>query len=310
MKNPKYILSTLLIFVSCFTFSQLEKISEGFSEIKLSSNSTPEQTIQKAIDAAKINAIENAFGSIVLEGNSLYTVNKQQGTKTEFNQVFNSISDVFVNGDWIKDINPPKTERILKGEDIFYVATVKGLIRELKSNPAKFTVKSLSCENKTCETEFFNNGQDFYLYFKAPNTGYIAVYLDIPNEHTTYRLLPYKQENNIGSSPVKADEEYIFFAPKKAKPEKVALVDELTWALTEKNTPETNKLFVLYRPEIPLEKPILSSAKKTETKSKTEEKNLEIPLNLKSEEFQIWLQQLRGRNKDIQLINMYLTIKP
>lgn len=308
--SGRHILVFLLVFASSFLLSQIEKESAGYAEIKLFPSSTIEQTRQKAIDAAKINAIESAFGSVLMEGNSLYTVNKQEGTKAEFNQVFNSISDVFVNGDWIKDLEQPKVERVIKGEEIFYTASVKGIVRELKTNPAKFSIKALSCENKTCETEFFNNGQDFYLYFKAPNTGYMAVYLDIPTEHTTYRLLPYKQESNLGSVYVKADVEYIFFSPKKADPKKIAQVDELEWTLTDKTMPETNKLFVLYRPDVPLEKPILTSSKGGKAKSSTQEKPLEIPLNLKSEDFQVWLQNLRSRNKDIQLMNLYLTIKP
>lgn len=306
----KYSGILMLLFFSTFLMAQIEKESSGFAEVKLIPSATIEQTKQKAIDAAKINAIESAFGSVLMEGNSLYTVNKQEGTKTEFNQVFNSISDVYVNGDWIKDLEQPVVERVIKGDDIYYTAKVKGLIRELKNNPAKFSIKALSCEDKTCETEFFNNGQDFYLYFKAPNSGYIAVYLDIPTEHTTYRLLPYKQESNVGSAAVKADVEYIYFSPKKADPKKVAMVDELVWSLTDKSMPETNKLFVLYRPELPLEKPILTASKSGKVKTANDPKPLEIPLSLKSEDFQVWLQQLRSRNKDIQLQNLYVTIKP
>lgn len=298
---------SLALFLSCkLAQSQTEKVSEGFAEIKLENHSSIEQTKQKAINAAKINAIENAFGSIVLEGNSLYTVNKQEGTKLEFNQIFNSISDVYVNGDWIKDIDKPVIERHLKGDDIYFSAKVKGLIRELKNTSVNFSVKALSCEKKTCETEIFNNGQDFYLFFKAPIDGYLSVFLDIPVEHTTYRLLPYKQEAGLGSIEVKADEEYIFFSPTKASPQKRGSVDELSWSLNDKNTPENNKLFVLYRPKVPIEKPVLSKGDNPNVM----QKKIELPLYLKSEDFQIWMQQLRGRNHDIQLSTMYLTVKP
>jgi hypothetical protein len=298
---------SLALFLTCkLAQSQTEKVSEGFAEVKLENHVSIEQTKQKAINAAKINAIENAFGSIVLEGNSLYTVNKQEGTKLEFNQIFNSISDVYVNGDWIKDIEKPVIERHLKGDDIYFSAKVKGLIRELKNTSVNFSAKALSCEKKTCETEIFNNGQDFYLFFKAPSDGYLSVYLDIPVEHTTYRLLPYKQEAGLGSVEVKADEEYVFFSPSKASPQKRARVDELSWSLNDKNTPENNKLFVLYRPKEPIEKPVLSKGDNPNVM----QKQIELPLYLKSEDFQMWMQQLRGRNQDIQLSTMYLTVKP
>jgi hypothetical protein len=298
-----------LILIGLFSgkvFSQNEKVSEGLAEIKLEANATIEQTKQKAINAAKINAIESAFGSVVLEGNSLYTVNKQEGTKLEFNQIFNSISDVFVNGDWIKDIEKPIVERHLKGDDIFYTAKVKGLIRELKNIPVSFTAKALSCEKKSCETEIFNNGQDFYLFFKAPNDGYLSVYIDIPIEHTTFRLLPYKQDANLGSVFVKADEEYVFFSPAKADVKSKAHVDELVLSLSNPSVPENNKLFVMFRPAVPIEKPVLSKTKPEISNAK----NLEMPLHLKSEDFQLWMQQLRARNNDIQLFSTYITVKP
>ena len=110
---------------SAYNLRYRERFIDADHKSSLKQQSEISQLMSKSeLAQAKINAIENAFGSIILEGNSLYTLNKQQGTKTEFNQVFNSISDVFVNGDWIKDINPPKTERIIKGEDIFYTANV------------------------------------------------------------------------------------------------------------------------------------------------------------------------------------------
>jgi len=301
-----YLIILLLAGTSCF--SQKEKNAEGYAEVKLASNATPEQTIQKAIDKAKVNAIDNAFGSVVLEGNTLYTINKQTGTKTEFNQTYKSISDIYVNGEWIKDVEPAKTERIVRDNDIFYSASVKGLIRELKSNPAKFSVKTLTCDVISCASEFFNNGNDFYMYFKAPNDGYVAVYLDFPVEGTTYRVLPYKQESNSAGYFVKADEEYFFFSSKKAKPEMAGKVDELTLTLKDKSMPETNKMFVLYSPKQALEKPILTNSKSQAADAASQE--AEIPLNLKSEEYQRWLQHFRSQNNEIQLITNYITVKP
>ncbi len=300
----------LIITLFCFTYlssqSQMEKISEGFAEIQLISSMTPDQCKQKAIDQAKINAIENAFGSVVMEGNSLYTLNKETGSKIEFNQVFNSISDIYVNGEWVKDIEPNIEERITKNNEIFYKCKVIGLVREVKTNPAKFIAKPLSCENLPCATEVYKNGQDFYLYFKAPNDGYISVYADIPSETTTYRLLPYKNDKNNGSYKVKADAEYVFFSLKKPTMDIVSNIDELKWTLSENISIETNKLFVFYSPSQPIVKPILTNEKNSQKQKEV----LDIPLNLKTDEFQKWQQSLRRQNPDIQLLTIYITIKP
>jgi hypothetical protein len=267
---------------------------------------TSDQCKQKAIDQAKINAIENAFGSVVMEGNSLYTLNKETGTKIEFNQVFNSISEIYVNGEWVKDIEPNIEERITKNNEIFYKCKVKGLVREIKNNPAKFISKPLSCENLPCVTEVYKNGQDFYLYFKAPNDGYVSVYADIPSEKTTYRLLPYKNDKNNGSYKVKADSEYFFFSTKKPTMDLVSSIDELKWTLSENVSIETNKLFIFYSPNQSIVKPILTNEKIYQKQNE----GLDTPLNLKTEEFQKWQQSLRRQNPDIQLLTIYITIKP
>ena len=206
-----------IIFLSAFSlfgFSQKQIESSGEAELELQGNSTPEQTKLKVIDLAKINAIENVFGQVVLEGNSLYTVNKQQNSKVEFNQVFNSISDVYVNGEWIKDLLTSVVEIKTVNDKILYKATVKGLVRELKPALIRFEAKSLSCPKKTCATEEFIHEQDFYLYFKAPVDGFIAVFLDFPTEQLTYCLLPSKK-NGKGDMPVKANTEYFFFSKEK-----------------------------------------------------------------------------------------------
>jgi hypothetical protein len=299
-----------LLFILCLTtfinYSQIEKISEGSAEVQLLPSMTSDQCKQKAIDQAKINAIENAFGSVVMEGNSLYTFNKETGNKIEFNQVFNSISDVYVNGEWIKDMEPYTEERVIKNNEIFYKCRVKGLVREIKISAAKFITKPISCEKLTCETDVFKNGQDFYLYFKAPNDGYVTVYADIPSEAATYRLLPYKNDKNNGSYKVKADAEYIFFSTKKPTMNVVSDIDELKWTLTENVSVETNKLFIFYSPEQPIIKPVL----KNDKTAKNEKANLDTPLNLKTEDFQRWQQNLRKQNSAIQLITIYITVKP
>ena len=180
------------------------------------------------------------------------------------------------------------------------------MVREIKSNPAKFIVKPLSCENLPCVTEVYKTGQDFFMYFKAPNDGYVSVYVDIPSEQTTYRLLPYKNDKNNGSYKVKADVEYFFFSTKKTTMDIASNVDELKWTLNDNVSVETNKLFVFYSPDKPIIKPILKNDKDPQK----EKQLLDTPLNLRTEEFQRWQQSLRKQNPDIQLQTIYITVKP
>jgi len=300
-----FIFFNLLAFGS---FSQKQVESTGEAELELFGNSSPEQTKLKVVELAKINAIENVFGQVVLEGNSLYTVNKQQNAKVEFNQVFNSISDVYVNGEWIKDLKVPNVETITKNNKIFYKANVKGIVRELKPALIRFEAKSLSCPKKTCATEEFFNEQDFYLYFKSPVDGFIAVFLDFPTEQKTYCLLPSKSNGN-GEMQVKANSEYFFFS-KENKPNPKEQIDEIQFTLTDAKVAENNKLFILFSPETPLGKPVLNNAPNTKTQQEIIDNGYELPEHMPSEEFQKWLQELRSRNKNVELTTKYLLIKP
>ena len=294
------ILALIFFFVSASLLSQTEKISEGFSEVEMLENMTPEQTKLKALELAKINAIENAFGQLVMEGSTLYTVNKQTGTKVEFNQVFNSISGISVNGEWIKDINNPQIERILKeNERIFYSVKVKGVVRELKKAIAQFTARTSSCLDKKCFTEQFTNGQDLFLYFKSAKKGDLAVYLDDPVAGKTYLMFPYKKYAGQGSMKIEADKEYFFFSEKNNAIPELKAVDEFQLSLTNENIAETNTLYILFSSGQEFGKPLLENLNSPN-----------LPPSLNSKDFQSWLQESRTRNKDIELSVEYISIKP
>ena len=297
MKN-KRVYKSLLIFVCFFNFisayAQHSKLKEstqtGFYSFPIPLNLSMQQARDLCIQKAKVNAIENAFGSVVMEGNASYTVNKTTGDRLESNSTFNSISDVYVSGEWIEDINEPIIEFKIIGNENWISTTVKGRVRELKKNPIMFKAKTLVCPKINCETEQYKDEQSLYLYFKSPINGYLSVYLDIPEESTTYRLLPYKSQKEMGSFQIKADKDYFLFDDSL----KSNNIDQFNFKLTTEN--ESNKLFLLFSPEIPIEKPILIN------------KSEEVPLSISSNDFQKWLQTLRKYNVELQVEYKYLTI--
>lgn len=300
-KKLSLLLSLLFVFSICsMSYAQKQKESEGFAEIELQDNMTVEQAKIKVQDAAKINAIENAFGQLVMEGNSLYTLNKQTGEKIEFNQVFNSISDVYVNGEWIKDLTEPKVEKVIKSDQkIYFRAKVKGMVRELKKSVCNFTAKTASCEETKCFTEQFNNDQSLFLHFKSPKSGVLAIYFEVPNEEKTYRLLPYMEQAEKETVLIDADKEYVFFSKTKNTFVEVKKPDELTLTLSNDKTSETNKLYILFSSVEDIGKPILIS-----------DKDETIPKYMKSSDFLKWQQESRSRNKDLEFSVIYLSIKP
>jgi hypothetical protein len=80
----KLILLTALIFLILPGKAQRIRKAEGQAQVKVERNMTREETQKKAVELAKINAIENEFGTYV----------EQQATLT----VESGVSDFYVVG--------------------------------------------------------------------------------------------------------------------------------------------------------------------------------------------------------------------
>lgn len=262
-----------------------------------------------AVERAKIDAIEKAFGQTVFQGNSTFIQNKNTGEQTETQNIFNSVSESLVNGEWLEDLKKPDIRKEITPEYTWIIATVEGRIREITSIPVTFKAYPLSCPKPSCAQQTFKDGQDFYMYFKAPQKGYVSIFADVPTEGKTYRLLPYKYTSNM-SYLVEADREYVFFYNSVGSGASREKVDDVTLFLSNKNTPEVTKLFVLYSPAGDFGKPLLSVDRNKAEAQKLADRNLETPLFLESEDFQRWLQATRREGSQVQLYTTSITINP
>ena len=100
MKHLKIILLILVGITTTCARAQKTKEASGEYKLRIEKNITEEFTVNKAIEKAKINAIENAFGTVISQGNAVYVKDITTGTQTQSDMVFTSIADVLVNGDW------------------------------------------------------------------------------------------------------------------------------------------------------------------------------------------------------------------
>ena len=166
-----------------------------------------------SVQRARLDAISKAFGAVYSQDNASYIKNNSNGAATKTESKYSFLSRSFVNGEWLEDVEKPYVRFFQDKEEDWVAVRVKGKIREILSNPVSFSALSLSCPLVTCSTTEFNHQQDLYLYFKAPMDGYLAVYLEVPEENVTYRLLPYKLAGSKTCLPVKGDQEYVFFSP-------------------------------------------------------------------------------------------------
>jgi hypothetical protein len=291
--------------VSAFAQNIKKVKARGEYSIKFESNNK-ELFEAKCIELARINAIENTFGKVIMQGNSTYIQNSNNNNKNESYNAFNFISDSYVNGEWISDIDEPviKYETNIGAKnknELWITVSVYGYVSEVFSAPISFKFSPLSCDNNiNCKSEEFREKQDIFFYFQAPIRGYLAIYLDVPLENKTYKIFPYKKSINPSNVKLEQDVEYILFSKKKNILNEP--VDEIIPYLTKVNTPEVNKLFILFSPNQEIVKPVLNSNKSIQ--------KFELPDSINSNDFQKWIQTVKSFNKTIQISTSYITINP
>jgi hypothetical protein len=283
--------------------------TSGEAQITLTEDKSRKQVKDEAKQHAIIDAIENAFGTVVVRGNATYISNTESGDESETKTSFNTIANTTVKGE---------VEEILK-EDYVDINRDDGLIdimckikiraREILEVPVDFESSTLSGNTKNNNTEKFYDGDDLFFYFKSPISGYITLYVDVNG--TTERILPYqnmpaKYENGI---PVEADKEYIFFSKdEKHKYFNDENIDEIYLSM-DSDIQEIWRLFAIFSKE-PLNKPKLNINPSEDKLTEQERsKKITVPKSLPSEDFQRWKIKNQQFNKDMQVKIIDITIE-
>ncbi len=117
----------------------------------------------------------------------------------------------------VKDFRYSSFIEYAEGKGLLEMLVVKakvcGKAREISRAEVAFSAKILRNGTEArYESNAFRDGDDFYLLFKSPVNGFLAVYL-IDDKQTAYCLLPYPG-NASGKTPVEHAKEYIFFSQK------------------------------------------------------------------------------------------------
>jgi len=298
----------LFILFNHPAFSQKNYPSTGEYLMRVENNMAWNDAVKIAVTQAQVNAIENKFGRAITQDNSTYVQNSQAGENVKTNTTFNFISNSYVKGEWIEDIKEPEIRKIDTNGEQWIKVTVYGKIREITAPDNKFDAFALSCPDLKCQTRNFNDGQDFYLYFKSSEDGYVAIYCSDPSLKYTFLLLPYKRSINKKNVPVKADREYIFFSKKNDYFNDGNGIDEQTMSVGENSQAEKYQVWILFSPE-PLDKPVLEDESIT-TKKFLDEQSIKqgytLQKGINDEKFKEWLQGYRVYNKKVQLSSIFI----
>lgn len=286
MVRTLFILS--LILSSLTALAQKLKTVEGEYTYHAPENVTMEQAKRTALDRAMIQALADEFGTIVSQSNATRVENQNGQTNIDFL----SIGGSEVKGEWIETISEPIYNIRYEGDMLVVSVKVKGKAREIVSAGIDFQAKVLrNGTDDKFESDQFRSGDDLYLSFISPVSGYLAVYL-VDADNQAYCLLPYRNQSE-GIYPVKANQRYLFFNAKEAPQNERSNVDE--YVMTCSRSSEQNQIYIIFSPN--------QFVKATDNQS-----NATLPRELKFEDFQSWLTKCRKHDKEMNLRMISITI--
>ncbi len=191
-----------------------------------------------AVNRAKIQAIADAFGTLITQNNTTVISNANGKSKNRFL----SLGGSEVKGEWIETTKEPTYDIKYEQGSLIVSVTLKGVIREFPKNNLAFS--SAILRNGTTlkyESDDFCNGDDMYLLFSAPTNGYLVTYLYDEASDMAVCLLPYIADNSIGYQKIEGGKEYLFFRKSNVEDK----TDEYT--LTASNgRPEFETLYIIF----------------------------------------------------------------
>ncbi|WP_278775382.1 DUF4384 domain-containing protein [Leyella stercorea] len=247
-----------------------------------------EKAKQIALERLKIQLIADEFGTTISQSNSTLVKNSNSESEADFL----SIGGSEVKGEWIETIGKPRFDISYEENMLVVRVAAKGRIREIVSST--IDVKSLVLRNgieDRFESDSFKSGDDLFVSFQSPTSGYLVVYL-IDADQRAFCLLPY-QNMESGCFPVEANKRYVLFSIKNAAPELKPYVDEYT--MTCSHEQEMNQVYVVFSTN--------SFVKAIDNKH-----DEGLPRELSYDDFQKWLAKCRTRDTNMVLKKTTITI--
>ena len=247
-----------------------------------------EEARRVALQRAQLQAIADAFGTIVTQTNAT-TVRNENG-KSDVSLLSLGASEV--KGEWLRTDGEPEYEIAYEDGMLAVTVRVKGVIREIVNAAVDFQARVLcNGTEDRFEQDRFRNGDDLYLSFQSPVDGYLTVYL-LDAEGTAYCLLPYRGDTG-GRVAVKGNRRYVFFSVDDVPAEERGMVDE--YVMTCGNREELNQIYVIFSPQL-FTKAVDYAGEGVQ------------PRELPYEEFQQWLFNCRKQDREMRVEVKHIVI--
>jgi hypothetical protein len=301
-------LAVLLLAGSTALFAQKPLQVKATYSFMVREDLTVTENKEMAIRLAKVQAVKDQFGEVLIQGNSTFLMSSNSGDPKENKQLYLFSSESILNGEYLRDLETPKTKTYTDAQGKLWVeARVLGLASELEHKEPTFTAKLAHCPEEKCITNQFSNGQDFLVQFQAGRSGYLYVFLDDVAQNKTQLVFPVNNEElRIKSDPYFNPNERVWLFDGGALHTKspYSIVADLGTpdAMSAGTKQERiNKIYFIFAPQ-PLKLPSFQASGTATTELAQLD---EMPL----ENFQSWLHKLRAINKDLEYYWELFTVK-
>ncbi len=289
MKRIPTAIAILLITISSFA-QKTTKVKLDYIYYATASESLA-RAQEAALEAAKIDAIAQEFGTIVssVSTSSSFYHQRDNGS-TISSDDFYELGSADVRGEWIETTKKPTFDikQIERGLSIHVLG--EGIIREVVMAPINF--KALVLRNGTddkFQSDVFHTGDDMFVSFTSPIDGYLSIYL-IDNNHDAFCLLPYQEETD-GAYQIAANKRYVLFSRKDERNDEIKpIVDEMS--IIADFDIEYNQIYVIFSPN--------RYTKASDVQARPlNDGELQLPRQLSFNDFQKWLE--KGKKHDTQM---------
>lgn len=301
-------LAVLLLASSTALFAQKPQQVKATYSFMVREDLTMAENKEMAIRLAKVQAVKDQFGEVLIQGNSTFLMSSTSGDPQENKQLYLFSSESILNGEYLRDLEPPKIKTYSDAQGKLWVeARVLGLAAALEHKDPTFTVKLAHCPEEKCITNQFTHGQDFLVQFEAGRSGYLYVFLDDVAENKTKLVFPINNEQlQITSDPHFDPKEQVWLFDGGASHSKspysiVADLGTQNASMVGTKQESLNKIYFIFAPQ-PLKLPSFQASGTATTELAQLD---EMPL----EDFQAWLHKLRAINKDLEYYWELFTVK-
>ena len=220
----------ILVFCCNIQLTAKEKLVKcgGTFPYYYSENISLAEAKAKAVENAVIMALADQFGTTVTS-QSLMEI-------ADANERFAQMSRLQVKGTLVRHIHKPKISDPVYSDNTFAIeVTVEFYARELKYAPVEYSAKALrNGKEDKFESNTFVAGDKFYMSFKSPREGYLAVFFE--DRETASCMLPYVGDDNEPFH-VEKDKRYLLFD-----------VTNNTYHLSCGEEPEINYVHIIFSP--------------------------------------------------------------